>query len=432
MLKRQPSTRDILTISSLAVLGLLLTAGLVVFNGWLAGRYGKGAEILTVWNGTRAFLVDQTDPYSQTMQQRNQIQVYGRTAQEGEDPYALDVPFPLLLLFFPPLLIYRGLTMLDPNIAMPDPLWIRAVWLTFSELGLVGLVMLALQLTEWNPKPWFRVLLAALALTSFYSVTALLDGSLSILIALAILGALVMLRRQHDEAAGMLLAIASVKWEVALIVFAFIVVGAFLARRWYVFAGYAMVWVVLGGTGFLLYPGWIWPYLRSVTAELRAGVGQTLAKTLALWQPDLADRLAVLTIAILLLILVLEWFAALRRNDFRRVTWAAALSLAISPLTGLPTGFANLAPLFFSFVVILPFAWERWEKRPYLVLTLLSVLFVVTPLVIRWQVADPALADALTYLFPSVFTLVGLYWIRWYVVRPPRTWLDSARREIRK
>lgn len=28
------------------------------------------------------------------------------------------------------------------------------------------------------------------------------------------------------------------------------------------------------------------------------------------------------------------------------------------------------------------------------------------------------------YLFLPLFTLLGLYWMRWWMIRPPRTWMD--------
>lgn len=419
MIKRSFTFRDFQTVLALVLLGLVLAGSVVVFNWWLAGQFGTGEEILPAWNGSRAFLFEQVDPYSKTIMERTQLEVYGRAAREGENPYALDIPFPLLILFFPLAII-------------SDPAWARAVWMSISEIGIITLVLLALRLTEWRPKGWFRVLLILFSLTSFYSIIAFLDSSLSILLTLAVVGALSLMRNQNDEAAGMLLAIASFKWEAALLLFIFVLIGAYLSHRWHVFAGYIMVWVVLGSVSYLLYPTWGWPYLRSVTANLRADDANTLSKYLSAWNPDSGANIALLIISILLLVLVFEWFAALRSNDFRRVTWAAALSLTITPLAGFSTTFDNLAPLVFSFAVILPFAWERWVKRPYLVLILFCFVFFSLPFVIMWQVTGWFLADALLYLFPSTLTILGLYWIRWYVVRPPRTWLDSARREIRK
>jgi hypothetical protein len=34
----------------------------------------------------------------------------------------------------------------------------------------------------------------------------------------------------------------------------------------------------------------------------------------------------------------------------------------------------------------------------------------------------------LIFLFLPLFTLLGLYWIRWWAIRPPRIFTDLARR----
>jgi hypothetical protein len=425
--------KDAQSILAATLLGLVLVVGLVTLNWWIAGQYGAGADFLPAWNGARAFALENADPYSQTVAEQTQKEVYGRAARAGEYPYALDIPFPLHILFFPPLLILQFLSQFIPFVTVTDVTWVRAVWMTLSELGLLLLATFSLRLADWRPKSWFNFLLLAFALTWFYSVAALLNASMSVLLTLALVGALVAMRDFKDESAGFLLAIAAMKWEVTILLWLFIVIGAYSAKRWRVFAGLGMTWFVLGALGFLFYPNWIWPYLRSVTANLRADIILTPALFLQKWIPTFGARLAQVVIAVLLVILIIEWFSALRGKDFRRVAWVAALALAVTPLIGFSTTFANLAPLVFSFAFILPFAWERWEKRPYLVISLITFIFFAFPLFLRWPtIASRIPADGLAFLLPPVLTILGLYWIRWYVVRPPRTWLDEAKRELRK
>jgi hypothetical protein len=412
--------KDFQSILAIILLGLALAAGLVTLNWWLAGQYGAGADFLPVWNGSRAFLFENSDPYSKTVAEQTQMEVYGRAAREGEFPYALDIPLPLFVLFFPFAFI-------------PDPIWARAVWMTLSEFGLTLLAVFALRLADWQPKRWFNFLLLAFSLTWFYSAVALLNGSFSVLLALALVGALFAMRDFNDELAGFLLGIAAMKWEVTLLLWLFILLGAYTAKRWRVFAGLGMTWFVLGVIGFLVYPDWIWPFLRSVASNWRADNILTPALFMQNWIPKYGARLAQVMVSVLILILAVEWLRALRGKDFRRVAWVAALVLASTPLLGFSTTFANLAPFVFSFAFILPFAWERWEKHSYLVTTLILLAFFAFPLFLRWPtIAARVPADGLTFLLPPVLAILGLYWIRWYVIRPPRTWLDEAKRELRK
>jgi hypothetical protein len=433
MIKRFPSTRDILTVFALVALGLLLAAGLVVFNWWLGQRYGTGQAFLPAWNGARAFLFDNTDPYSQTVSQQTQLAVYERAARAGEYPYALDIPFPLFLLFLLPLYLYQLLQMLLPALPVPDPswtIWARAVWMALSEAGLVLLVFFSLRLADWRPPRWFTVLLLAFALTWFYAASALLDGSFSILLVLALVGALFAMRDFHDELAGFLLAVSAMKWEATLLLWLFLLLATLTARRWRVFAGMGMTWFVLAAIALLVYPDWFWPYARAVAANWRADDILTPARFLEAWLPNIGANLSLLIVSILLLILVIEWFGALRGKNFRRVAWVFALAIAATPLLGFSNTFASLAPLVFSFLFILPFAWERWKKYPHLVLTILLLLFFGLPLVIRAFSLLPFLADGLLFLLPPALSIFGLYWVRWYVVRPPRTWLDEVKREL--
>jgi hypothetical protein len=420
MKKNKFTFQDFLNIFALVSLAIVIAAGLVAFNWWVAGQYGTGADFLPAWSGARAFLFERTEPYSLTVMQKTQVEIYGHAARANEFPYALDIPFPLLFLFFPFALI-------------PDPVWARAAWMTISELGLLTISTLALRLTDWRPPRWFTLVLLAFALTWFFSVAALLDASLSILIVLALLGALVALRDFNDEVAGILLAVAAMKLEVTLLLWLFILWGVYSAKRWRVFAGLGMTWAILLAVSFLAYPTWVWPWLRAVAANWRADDVLTPGRFFAMWFPAYGARLVPVIIAILILILVLEWIGTSRSKDFRRVTWTAALSLALTPLIGLSTTFANLAPLVFSFIVILPFAWERWEKRPYLILLVFCAIFFALPLIIHWQLpGDSQLADGLIFLLLPTLTILGLYWVRWYVTRPPLTWLDGVKRELHK
>lgn len=425
---------------ALSLLAIFLVAGLVAANWFLARQYGAGADFLPAWNGARTFLFQDSDPYDQAVSQQTQRLIYERAARAGEFPYALDIPFPLLLVYALPLFLYQlflGFLSLFPfQISMPIPdaswtLWMRALWMTLSELGLGLLVYFSLRLADWKPRRWFSILLLALALTWFHVGAALLDGSFSILLALILVGSLLAMRDFNDELAGFLLAISALKWEITLLPWVLLIFAALTARRWRVFSGIGMTWFALGVIGFLLYPDWFWPYARAVTSNWRADDMFTPARFLSNWFPTLSNGILLLVISILLLILVLEWFSALRGKDFRRVAWAFALSFAIAPLLGFSNTFANLAPLVFSFVFILPFAWERWKKYPYLILSLILASFFALPLALQLlPISTPLLADGLTFLLPPLLVIIGLYWIRWYVTRPPMTWLDGVKREL--
>ena len=76
--------------------------------------------------------------------------------------------------------------------------------------------------------------------------------------------------------------------------------------------------------------------------------------------------------------------------------------------------------------MILALVWERWHRRRvlYTLLVFLLVLGVPFGLYLRSvYIYDPLIADLITVL-PVVAAVVGLYWMRWWVLRSPRTWSD--------
>lgn len=430
---RKLTFREVQPLLVFILLGFVLVAGLIALNWWVAKQYGTGADFLPAWNGARAFIFDNTDPYSKTVAEQTQVVVYGRAARTGEYPYMLDIPFPLQLLFFPPLLIIKYLSHLFPAVTIPDVAWVRAIWMSLSEFGLMLLPVFALRLADWRPSRWFTVLLLVFSLIWFYSLNALLDGSFSVLLVLALVGALIAIRDFNDELAGFLLAISAMKWEITLLLWLLIIISAYSSRRWRVFAGMGMTWIVLGVMSFLIYPNWFWPFMRAVATNQQFGDLLSPSLFLEEWFPGFGKGIALLLVSVLLLILVIEWFIALRGRDFRRIAWAAAFAIAITPLLGFSIPFANLAPLVFSMAFILPFIWERWEKHPYLFISFLVFLLFALPLILHWPDIAPRIpANGLAFFLPSLFLILSLYWIRWTLVRPPRTWLDGVKRELRK
>lgn len=417
-------------VAPLVFAGLLVLAalvGLFFLNRWLAERFPPGEDFLAPWLGARAFLFERTDPYSGTVAAKVQVEVYGRLARATEFPYALDIPFSILLFYFPFALIA------DVHSA-------RAAWMLVSELALMATIPLTLNLISWRPRPLFYAALLLSPLVSYYGVTALLSGSpVPLLVALLAIAVLVM-QYGNDEVAGILLALTAFHWEAMLLLWAFLAIGVYLTRRWRVAAGFVMAQIVIGGIAFLIYPDWVWPFLRAVTANLRAEDTLTLSVLFTRWRPEYGARLAFGLIVFLLIILFIEWAGALRSDpsasaerSLRRFFWVMGLSLAVTPLIGFSTTFANLSALLFAIPVIAHLAWERWSRNGYLAASLFLLLFFASPIFLRWYFADDRpLADGLTYLAMPLLTIISLYWVRWWVVRPPSTWLDEARRELHK
>jgi hypothetical protein len=88
---------------------------------------------------------------------------------------------------------------------------------------------------------------------------------------------------------------------------------------------------------------------------------------------------------------------------------------------GLPIFSSNHVVLILPFVLILALVWERWPRYRALRVCLLLFLFLLIPFGMYYRVVsvyDPLMLDLLSIL-PPIVAILGLYWMRWWVVRSP-------------
>ena len=362
--------------------------------------------------GTPVLLASRAGPYSTEIAQRTQQIVYGRQAFSGEYNYVLNDPFFIVLLYSPLAFIT------DFSLA-------RAVWMLLSEVALIGIVLLAFNLSEWQPRPWLYVLLLGFGLFQYFSLNALFTGSPAILLTFLYLCILLALRSHADEIAGILLALVAYQWEVGGLFFLFILVFVLLNHRWGVLAGLGMALIVMLVVSFLTNSGWALPYVRAVLSTWYRGGNLNAGYILSTWLPNLRFPLGPIVSIGMAIVLFIEWFEA-SNQPFRRVVWTAALSLAATPLMGLPIFSSNHVVLILPFILILGLVWERWQRYRLLRVLFLLILVLTIPFAMYGRVVtvyDPLVLDLISIL-PPVAAILGLYWMRWWLVHSPRALFD--------
>jgi hypothetical protein len=415
----------------LFVLGLMLAA-----NVSLAQVLPGGEWFFQRWNGARAFLLEVMQssggvkggrflpegtldeinnvisPYSTQIAQRTQEIVYGRRAFSSEYTYVLNDPFFILLLYSPLALI-------------SDFVLARGIWMLVSEIALIGIVLLALTLSEWQPRPWLYVLLLGFGLFQYFSLNALVTATPAIFLAFLYLCILLALRSYSDELAGILLSLVAYQWEVGGLFFLFIIFFVFTNRRWGVLAGFGMALFVLLVVSFLTNSGWGLPYIRAVLSAWYRGENLTLGYILSTWLPNLRFPIGPVVSVALSILLFIEWWNSVDAH-FRRVVWTASLSLAATPLMGFPIFSSNHVVLILPFILIMTLVWERWPRYRGLRVVLLFLLLLLVPFGLYYRVVsvyDPLVLDLISIL-PPIAAMIGLYWMRWWVLRSPRALFD--------
>jgi hypothetical protein len=132
--------------------------------------------------------------------------------------------------------------------------------------------------------------------------------------------------------------------------------------------------------------------------------------------------------AFLGIILFVEWWMA-RRSNFRWFLWTACLTLAISPWIGIPATPDVHLLLSLPLIIVVAMFEERWRKSGKLVvLAFVGLVFVWEWFLVFSTQGDLKANMRLGLMFPvPLLLLVGLYWVRWWTIRPKRLLVDELR-----
>lgn len=181
----------------------VIIAALTYANYRLEVALPGGVDFLTHWVGARALFHGES-PYSDEVARRVQEIVYGRPAQAGEneflDPYLLYME----AIFAPFALIA------DYNLA-------QAVWMTFLEICTVGIFLISLRIVDWKPRiPSFSIYILY-ALFGYHSLRPIINGNVTTVVTLIVVGAIWAVQHKKDHIAGLLIALALAKPNVTLV-----------------------------------------------------------------------------------------------------------------------------------------------------------------------------------------------------------------------
>jgi hypothetical protein len=405
------TTRDYIFIALVIIVFIGISIGLISANRTLTGG---GGDFYVHWIGAKEF-IQRVEPYGGEVAAQTQQLVYGRGMQAGEEPFILDTPFNILLFYFPFSLLS------DPEVA-------RSIFTWILELALFSLAAASLYLTDWESPRLFAVLFVFFAVFNFYAIQALYEASPVLLLGLLYAGIILCLRFEFDELAGAMAALSCYYWEVGAPFLILVALHAYYLKRTGVFAGFFMLGFILLAVSLLIYPNWIFPYLRAVSNNLRFDFGYNVRTVFIHLMPAYGRIVAWIFIIALFIILGYEWSVA-RGPDPRRFYWASCLSIAAAPLLGFRTEMEHLSVLIIPLALIFAIVHDRWHRiGDWLTVLLLIVVFALPWALYLFAVSYyGSIAREMIFLFLPIFTLVGLYWIRWWALRPPRIWTDLAK-----
>ncbi len=398
---------------------IIVFIGLLVAIVWGNYRFsgykifGEGFNIQ--WLSIRSLVTQGASPYSEQVTSRIQDALASQNAFVTGLPPKYTSPLISTLITFPFALIG------DQTIA-------HSAWTTLQLLAIFLILAFSIKLTAWRPAWYILLPFSIFTIFSYHVVIPWLDGSLSIWSALFLVSALLAVSQNKNELAGILLGLSAIQPQMVILPVLFTLVWAGVQKRRLLILWFFITLILLSIIGSFIVPDWSLQYVRILfNFSKNFPPGSPGVLFLRLW-PGLGKQLGWVLSGVLAAILLLEWWLALRR-EFRWFLWTVCLTIVISQWIGIPTIPANLILLLLPLVLVAAMLSERWPRGGAWVATVGCMLLFIWEWWLYYRTvmgSSPGIQLNLLIPLPLVL-LIGLYWVRWWAVKPRSLLVEDLR-----
>jgi len=364
-----------------------------------------GNDFLARWMGAKSWLVDGINPYDPRVGLRSQEIIYGRPAnpEEGEDLALFVYPLPAMIFFAP-------FGLLPYTIA-------RTIWMTILEVGLPIITLIGMRISGWKPSNAIAAFLLVFSVIWYHGIRAIVLGQFAVIEALLIAGALLAIQRNWNVYAGLLLALSISKPPMSFLIIPFILIWAFSNRRWSLIVSSVGFIVLIIGLSILIMPDWPLRWIREVITYPEYSPAKPPVTVIAeLFHPAYSWINLALT-GLFLVYAIWEWILAWGKGD-RWFQWTAAITLLISSVTVFRTATTNYLVMVPGMILVFSVWVERWRKGGTIAVIISLFLLFVGLWLLFIKTIEGNQEHAIMYFPLPLFILLGLWWIRWWYIRP--------------
>jgi hypothetical protein len=346
---------------------------------------GNLSDLYPRWLGTRELLLHGRDPYTADITREIQIGYYGRPI----DPSRPNDPKDQQAFAYPLYIVF----VLAPTVQLPFPLVQRGfLWVLMAVTA--ASVLLWLRALQWQISISAKLVAIILVLGCFPVIQGFKLQQLTLLVAVLLAGSVAAIARQKFVLAGILIALASIKPQLVLLISLWLliwVLGNWRLRQRLFWSFVGSMAVLFAGSEALM-PGWIREFRNATEAYYRYTGGGKSVLDIAL--TPTAGRLISAILAIFLLVFL--WQVRRESEGSNAFHWSLAAVLAttlvIIPMFA-PYNQVLLLPAFMLVTKTSQTLWRASRMSRFFVL--------VTGTSILWPwVATVALAIAL-FLLPA-------------------------------
>jgi hypothetical protein len=391
----------------------LFFAGMTWMNSQLARDSLGGKEFYTQWAAGRALAYQARSPYQSQLRPTQDL---ARAPGLLGKNLSFNTPIYSLILVFPFLLIENYATA-------------YSLWLLVLELAVLGILWTALALTDWRINRPLLIILLVSILLGFYTSQALLNGSLVILACLFLIGGIFNLQAGRNELAGVMFALTTVQAHLFWLVYLALFFWAGSTKRWKVLIWFLAGIGILSVMGIFVIPDWPYAYARVLWNFEEHFALKSLGAILTAALPGFGKQLGWAIAGFVGVILAVE-FMLVRRQEVRWFNWTVGLSILVTPWIGIPVHPSIFFILTLPLLLVLSVWVQRTGRVGHWIVGFSLALFLLLSwgVVIRLGVPENILEPGLShFFFLPVILWIGLYWTRWWAVRPQRLFIEELR-----
>lgn len=380
---------------------MVVAAGLCAVSTWIyaarvlipyqeadAGRHdrprGNLSDLYPRWLGAKELLLNGRDPYSPEVSREIQAGYYGRVIDPSRPNDPRDeqgFAYPLYVIFF-----------LAPTIRLPFPIVQKSFLILLIVVTCVS-VLLWLKVLRWAVPLWLKVELVFLVMGSVAVMQGLKLQQISLLVSGLVAIALTLLIADCQLAAGILLALATIKPQLVAILILWLAIWtlADLHRRYRLAISFLTAMLMLAALSERYLPGWINRFWHAMHEYQRYTHSGSVFKLMVgeYW----ATFLEVLALAVFLSVCWRE-----RHESASSAMFAFAISLALA-ITFL------VVPTYgpYNEVLLIPAVLLLAKERHRIWSCSLGnrVLLVVTAGLLFWPWALTLALSVLSYILPQ-------------------------------
>jgi Glycosyltransferase family 87 len=331
---------------------------------------GNLSDLYPRWLGTRELLLHHRDPYSPEVTREIQTGYYGRPLDPNRagDP-RFDEPkdqqgfaYPLHVVF-----------LLAPTIDLPFPEVQSAFRWLLIALTLAS-VLLWLQVLRWRPSAMVTATLIVLTFGSYAVVQGIKLQQLTLVVSALLAGCAAALVAGHFSLAGFLLALATIKPQLALPVAGWLALWAssdWRRRQAFIWSFGLTTAIFLAASEYVL-PGWLGRFREAIAAyqQYTGGAGSLLDVLATQALGKVIAGIAIIAVAIT------GWHVRREPHDSAAFSTMLALALAVT-LVIVPTFAPYNQVLLLPAVFLIAASWTKLWNRNRLAQMACSVALLV-------------------------------------------------------